>query len=223
MNQISQTVRKLRKERKLTQRELGERVGVTQQAIQELEAGKIDKPRFIVDLARVLGVQPSQLSDISSVTSNHSLTLTELTPLSVKVRGTIQAGSWRDIDGAEDIDVDMIVPASPGYSVEFQKAYIVSGESLNKVASDGDIIVCLDLRASGVEIKDGDFVVVEKTRYDGQQIERTAKRYRKTLSGAELWPESNHPDHQKAISVDDCAEHETITIIGKVLWFMRRP
>jgi len=54
-------IRELREARGLSQSELARRVGVTPQAIQQLEDGKVRDPRYIVALAEILGVPPAAL------------------------------------------------------------------------------------------------------------------------------------------------------------------
>ena len=54
-------VRELRAAQGLSQSELARRIGVTPQAIQQLEDGKVRDPRYIVALAEVLGVAPAAL------------------------------------------------------------------------------------------------------------------------------------------------------------------
>lgn len=55
-------VKKLREERVLTQKELGERVGVSRQAINAIETGKFDPSIWLAyDLARFFGVSMEAL------------------------------------------------------------------------------------------------------------------------------------------------------------------
>jgi len=57
-----ETVRELREALGLSQSALARRIGVTPQAIQQLEDGKVRDPRYIVALAEVLGVPPAALA-----------------------------------------------------------------------------------------------------------------------------------------------------------------
>lgn len=68
-----------------------------------------------------------------------------------------------------------------------------------------------------------DLVIVERSRFNGQMIERTAKRIRQTISGFELWPESTEPNHQEPIKINGATDGEEIRIVGKVLWILRKP
>ncbi len=58
---LGQRVKKLRKDKKLTQTELGGAVGVTYQNIQNLEKGGVDNPRYLIKLADFFGVSTDYL------------------------------------------------------------------------------------------------------------------------------------------------------------------
>lgn len=141
----------------------------------------------------------------------------------IPVKGHVKAGDWQDIDGWGAGVMSEWVPASTDYPLEWQYAYTVDGESLNKIARHGDRLICLDLASSGSDFNDGDLVIVERSRYSGQMVERTAKRARKTLSGYELWPESDDPAHQVAIPYDGNIERDNVLVVARVLWILRKP
>lgn len=60
--ELAERLKKARKAAKLTQVQLGERAGVTQAAIQKIEAGKVEKTGYLVALANALNVDPQWLS-----------------------------------------------------------------------------------------------------------------------------------------------------------------
>lgn len=153
----------------------------------------------------------------------------DLTPISspigsVKVSGKVAANSWMSVDdmdfGYED---EEFVPSVGGYPVEWQFALKIEGNCLNKIAAHGDRLVCLNVIMARVDIMPDDLVVVERSRFEGQMIERTAKRVRQAASGFELWPESTDPAHQDPIILNEKNLGESIRIIGKVLWILRKP
>ena len=141
---------------------------------------------------------------------------------SVPIIGIVRAGAWQDIN-AGDESVYEVVPAAPDAPAEWQYAFTVEGTSLDKIAQPGDILVCLDAIKSHVDIKDGDLVVVERSRFGGQMVERTAKRIRRSISGIELWPESNDPAYQEPLLLDGLKDGDVVEIRAKVLWIMKRP
>ena len=54
MNTISQRLRKKREEMNLSQAQLAEKAGMTQQSLQAIEAGNTKRPRFLLEIASVL-------------------------------------------------------------------------------------------------------------------------------------------------------------------------
>lgn len=142
----------------------------------------------------------------------------------VAVIGKVAANTWLSVDdmdfGYEDIEY---VPSISDYPVSYQFGLSIVGNCLNKIANHGDRLVCLDIIKAHINVEPNDLVIVERSRYDGQMVERTAKRIRQTADGFELWPESNDPAHQTPIKLDSAQEGETVRLIGKVLWILRKP
>lgn len=140
------------------------------------------------------------------------------------VRGKVAANTWMDVDamdfGYEDVET---IPSLSGYPPQWQFGLKVDGNCLNKVAAHGDILVCLDLRASNEDVMENDLVIVERKKFGGQMVERTAKRVRNTSHGYELWPESTDPAHQQPIILNDETPGIEVQVIGKVLWILKRP
>ncbi len=154
----------------------------------------------------------------------------DLKPISTKVesmlhvRGKVAASAWIDVEemdfGYDDMQP---VPSVSMYPAEWQFALEVEGNCLNKRADDGDILICLDIIKAQEDFKEGDLVVVERRKYGGQMVQRTAKRVRKTANGYELWPESTDPAHQDPIVLYEASPGETVSVIGRVLWIFRKP
>jgi len=202
---------------------LADKSGVPYDSVLKYLAGKVDQPRgdTLDRIAAALGTTALWLE--------HGLDDTSLTTMDKKagridpiaVIGFVKGGIWQDV--REGGPADMFVPSIGGYPVSFQKAYIVDGESLNKIARHGDVLICLDLINSGVSILENDLVIVEMTKHDGEFVDRSAKRVRKTKNGYELWPESDHPDHQEPIVLQEAEDGIEYVISSKVLWIIRKP
>lgn len=144
----------------------------------------------------------------------------------INVIGKVAANNWIDVEHMDFDYSDVFqVPTVSGYPPHLQFALIVDGNCLNKIAANGDVLVCLNLQSSDITPEPDDLVIVERRRYGGQMIERTAKRLKKTTSGLELWPESNDLAHQEPISLntDHANDGIEVQIIGKVLWILRKP
>lgn len=195
--------------------------------LEKAVAGKGSPPIVPNEIWDMAGAKwPKALMEAQPAVAANVVELRPLdTPLtSVKVMGKVAANSWMDVDamdfGYDDLDS---MPALGGIPAEFQFALVVEGKCLNKVANHGDRLVCLDLVKARQEAQPGDLVIVERWRFGGQMVERTAKRLRKSAKGIELWPESYEPEHQEPIAMYEPHEDVDVRIVAKVLWVMRKP
>lgn len=142
----------------------------------------------------------------------------------IKVGGKVAANNWINVDDMDfDYEDQDYVPSVGNYPIDWQFALKIEGNCLNKIANHGDILVCINMIAASLDIEPNDLVVVERSRYGGEMIERTAKRVRRTSDGYELWPESDDPKHQEPISLNGASDGEAVHVIGKVLWILRKP
>lgn len=230
--EIAERMKWLRKEHlKLTQEQVATRLGdITRGAVGNWERGEGIKRANVLRFSETFGVSFDWLvtgrgKPFDNVSETLALKVAGTTSGSIPVHGTVAAGVWQEAFELDISKSNETLPASVDYPPECQIALLVSGESLNKIAKDGDHLVCLDLYKSGVQVSDGDLVVVERSRMGGMMIERTAKRLRKTLHGYELWPESTHPDFQTPIEYkpDGDEDHNEVRVIAKVLWVMKKP
>lgn len=170
----------------------------------------------LLKMREFFGSQPPSLKlDLNPITANIE---------TIPVRGKVAASAWMDVEemdfGWDDMEP---VPTISGYPKELQFALMVDGNCLNKKADHGDVLICLDIIGANEGYKEGDLVIVERKKYDGQMVQRTAKRVRKTAKGYELWPESNDPAHQDPINISEMTPGETVSVIGRVLWIFRKP
>ncbi len=192
-----------------------------------LEAGAV------YDISR--GRDPS-FSKMMKLAQAHGISLDSLTGRSeieparaggIPVKGQVAAGVWHEIDAADlepfeplPVALDMRYPADAQYGL------IVRGSSINRFASSGDILVCLDLGMTGLEIVDDDMVVVERIRHQAGMREVTAKRVRFIEGGMELWPDSDDPMFQKPLVIlrgEDHTDDDGIRLIARVEWAFKSP
>lgn len=229
--ETGQRIRRLRNQLGLSQQEFAARLGgVTRGAVGNWELGKGIKRDNLVRIAEEFESSvdwlatgtgsPSAIAQQLTVPFNKSAKLDQ-----IRVTGFVKAGVWQDVGewgGGED--VAEYVPSSSDYPADWQFALIVDGNSINRVANHGDRLVCLDLIKSRIDLEDGDLVIIERSRFGGQMVERTAKRLRKTKSGHELWPDSTDPAHQETISFQtENADDDSVVVTAKVLWVLRKP
>jgi len=141
----------------------------------------------------------------------------------LEIRGHVAAGAWFEIDSHADnghLEFAPVVP-SPEYPARAQYALRVKGDSINKIALEGDLLRCLDLGITGLEPRDGDLVIVEQSRDDGQLREVTAKRVTRSNGHIQLVPESTNPRWQPIIydqaQDDGAVEVRIIAIVDAVI------
>lgn len=136
--------------------------------------------------------------------------------------GTVRAGGFLPVDEyfSQD-DGDHLVPPSVVWHPDFpdvqQHAWLVHGDSLDLVGiREGMWIVAAlygDYREKIGEIDNGQFVVVERSRLGGSEIERTVKEAQFSRKGMRLIPRSSNPVHKEFfIPFDHNADGDTETV-----------
>lgn len=141
------------------------------------------------------------------------------TPAPIKIIGTVAAGVWREVGLEADrfmVQDENPFPPDPRYPISAQFDLIVAGTSLNRVAAEGARLRCVDVMQAGVEVRNGDLVIVRRIR-DSFGVETTAKRLKIVGSRRELWPDSTDPKWQSPVILNG-SEHDEISITAVVLW-----
>lgn len=116
------------------------------------------------------------------------------------------------------------VPPDPKFPTRASFGLVVSGTSINKIAQDGDVLVCLSYAEAGFEIRDGDLAIVERRMAQEGLVEVTAKRVRRFVDRLELHPESTDQRWQTPLVVrgDDVADDRgDVRIVARVSWIYR--
>ncbi|SEQ71293.1 SOS-response transcriptional repressor LexA (RecA-mediated autopeptidase) [Faunimonas pinastri] len=173
---------------------LADAVGTTRQQLSRLENGhrKLSK-EWAERLAPPLGVRAQdlmfELDERSTVEPGPEI---DLSPQ--PVIGEVAAGLWLETEAEIDEPLDWL-PFNPAPHLPKGASFIlrVRGNSVDKIAPDGAFIVCLSLAQTGIAIKGGDLVVVERRRMQEGLREVTVKRVHEIPGGFELVPESTDP------------------------------
>ena len=168
---IGTRARQRRRDLGLSQSEVARRIGVKPQSVQQLEAGKIAKPRYILDLANVLQVSPDWLSHgrsgkppidrtgiagVGFQSAPVSLPATQEMPRDVPVLGTAAGGSTGAFQ-LSDAVVDYVRrPPGLAGAVDVYAIY-VAGDSMAPEHKDGELRFVHPHRP----IRPGDAVVVQ--------------------------------------------------------------
>lgn len=214
-------------------RKLGKNTAYLQQYIKRRSPerlGELERKR----LALILGVNESDLGAPEDIIplrqSGDTLTVLPGQYRPLPVIGRVAAGMWLEIDGNDEFGEPLFeipIPRDPRYPAEAVYGLLVEGTSLNKTARPGEVLVCLDILALGIDPADGDLVVVERIKNQGGLREVTAKRLRiKTKPRSiELWPESDDPRWQTPIVLDGEPPDDDleVRIIARVELIVRKP
>jgi transcriptional regulator with XRE-family HTH domain len=204
-------LRELRLAAGLTPETLAERVGSAASTVRahENEQNGI-KPKAATAYATALGVSPEDIlfpGQRLKAASSPGRVVEGVRR--VPVLGVVQAGAWAEVMDHDPEPAEWVVFDEPEYARAKAFALIVRGPSTNRVYPDGSRIVCIPATEGGV--RDGDFVVVRRTR--GSFVETTLKQLSVNAAGAiELWPRSDDPAFQepylieKARDADDGVE-----------------
>ncbi|PVB59342.1 S24 family peptidase [Labrenzia sp. 011] len=177
--------------------------------------GKGEQP---VTREEILALAPESITDLEATHAPSRAAR----PLEIK--GQVAAGLWMEAGLFEtDATRKATMAGDLRYPSECQYLLQINGESLNRIARDGDLVLCLDYLAAGIDIRSGDLAVVERSRDGGQTIERTAKRIIRHENGIELRPESDDPRFQEPIIFNELDEEATeVRIIAKILTVIRQ-
>ena len=136
------------------------------------------------------------------------------------VAGRIQAGNWVDRSFIDEHAEREIIPVArdPRFPNARQYALEVAGDSMDKEYPENTYVTCVDFFDSGLSIRDGMIVHVE--RHNGPLVEMTLKAV-ETIDGSRvLSPRSSNPRH-KPIPLEGDAGTE-ILVKGIVTGSYRR-
>jgi hypothetical protein len=117
--------------------------------------------------------------DGSYVSGMRHLTLeTEGNQDLVYILGEVGAGMYLAVADQTDLNYERkpsaFIPLAQ-YPVKYQYDLIVRGTSIDRYASDGDVVRCVSLQA-GIGLESGDYVHVERYRHQRSEVENTIKR-----------------------------------------------
>lgn len=191
MSKISDWLRGVMTEKGLTQSDLGRVLGVERQTVYKILNGKRRlNSDELLKLQHELGIIPP---------------LTPPTPKEVsyvKVAGEVAGGLWRDVTYSDFVEYEIPIVHDPRWAKEALKALVVRGESINRKAQDGDLVLTLSLGYAPRGYEVGDWVVVERQR--GDLIETTVKKMGRNDAGNWiLLPDSTDPRFQEPMTLDD--------------------
>jgi transcriptional regulator with XRE-family HTH domain len=207
---LGQRIFKARTKKGLSQSALGKKLGVTREAVSQWEAD-VSEPTA-ARLRKLSVILDEGFDFLATGRSGEHGTVP-----GVRLWGEVAGGVWAEVRDSQDDDFQRVpVAPDPRYPASAQYALKVRGNSVNRVAKPGTVVICVDIVEANVELRDGDLVWVERRR--GDLVETTLKRLRKGAGGAELWPESDDPKHQEKLAIDGLEGDAEVTIRGLVIY-----
>lgn len=142
MSTLADRLRRAREDKGLSQSELARRVGIKAQAIQAIEAGKVQKPRHINEIARALGVDADELT--SDGTATHSQRSAGAQPGTVPIVGIARAGLEAIDYSAGQGELGEV--EAPAGATDKTVAVEVRGASMGGRVEEGDLVFYDDRR-----------------------------------------------------------------------------
>lgn len=179
----------------------------------------------ILDRSRVIKVpEVSKIADYLGVAppvteSSLELVREEISHRKVPILGEVAAGVWLEVSVFnQEVEPSEYLPYVP---IDLQNdpgvfALRVRGTSMNKIAPEGALLVCVLNRHSGKDLDPGQVIIAERRDPDGT-FEVTAKRVRRHAGKIELWPESTDPKYQTPMVLDESlGEGVEVHVMGRV-------
>jgi transcriptional regulator with XRE-family HTH domain len=221
-----------RKAAGVSQKALAERVGVPQSVVSDWENGKLDSwVDKIEDIAGAFGVMPDDITG-SGVTER---TVPFVRPpvrhygggpgvpiqpkgdaelMLLPIVGEAQAGAWLAIDEYDQREPELSNTArDPRFPNARQWLRRVRGDSVNRLGIlDGFLVHCVDVDEAHYEVNTDDVVEVERSRFQGSDLEYSIKQVEKTPEGILLWPRSTNPRWNRPLSLTDGKQGEDLVV-----------
>ena len=215
---FSKSLKSLREEHHLSQRQLADALGVTYSTIGMYESGQRE-PNYEtleiiadfsnVDMNYLLGksiIKNSYASELSEIPLDNII-FDDYFPL--HYWSGLSAGSFEELIEAEPDSV-VYVPITFQNKKKRLHAFKINGTSMNNVIPDGSIVVSEDNYNNAIKYTDGTIVVAFM---DGTA---TVKRLYSGEDSITLSPDSTDKSHMPIIVPKD----KELVIIGKVIWHM---
>lgn len=207
MSVFGDNVARLRVSRNLTQRDLGNALGVSHSTVASWEArGSMPNMPTMDRLAEYFNVSVAQLFTPEVFTADD---FGDFSSRDLRVYGRIAAGTPLDMDEA-----DGRFPC-PTYLLDrHPRAFYlrVEGDSMSRVLPDG-CFVLVDPSLADPVISGLPYAVC----VNGHAA--TVKRVRLLANGIELDPDSLDPTYHPQVFDSSVDDTQTITIIGRVVWY----
>lgn len=159
MTTLGENLKKIRKAKKMTQKELAQKSGVKQSVISDLETGNAKSTGSILELANALGVTAEELK--KGVFDDVSLTnVVPVVPRMAPVLSWVQAGTMTNVESVDMSQVEEWLPIPDG---DCEKCFYLKVQGLSNYPEfhEGDYIL-VDPTLPFGDMNSGDIIVVRK-------------------------------------------------------------
>lgn len=210
--ELNQRIFAARTDAKMTQEQLANAVGKTRGAVAQWESGEV-RPRHTT----LVAIAEATKRPLHWLVNGTGEAETSSSPrIGLEVVGEVAAGMWKEGSVRFERTYEPVAthPDYPGYG---QRLYRVSGNSINKIAANGEYLHAVELHAGGIQPEHGDLVIVRRLQHG--LAEYTAKTLVWEEGRMLLRPESTDPDWQADIELNGDDDTEiTITDIVIAKW-----
>lgn len=159
MSTLGENLKKIRKAKKVTQKELAQKSGVKQSVISDLETGNAKSTGSILELANALGVTAEELK--KGVFGEDTLiNVVPVAPRMAPVLSWVQAGTMTNVEAVDMSQVGEWLPIPEG---ECEKCFYLKVQGLSNFPDfqEGDYIL-VDPTLQFSDMNSGDIIVVRK-------------------------------------------------------------
>jgi len=209
--ELNQRIFKARSDAKMTQEQLANAVGKTRGAVAQWESGEV-RPRHstLQAIAEATGKPLNWL--VNGVDDGDP----SYPRIGLEVVGEVAAGMWKEGTVRFEKTYEPVA-THPDYPGNGQRLYRVAGNSINKIAGNGEYLHAIEIYAGGIQPEHGDLVIVRRQQHG--LAEYTAKTLIREDDRWLLRPESTDPDWQSDIEMKGDSDTEIdITDIVVAKW-----
>lgn len=216
---VGSKIRAARKERGLSQQELGDAIGVGQSTISEIEAGKLNSwATHAAKICRALGkprsyFDPEGEADFQGPSPTQPMGMRAVRR-DIPVMGEVAAGIWREAFARELTEAEEWIPVDViGYERASLYALRIVGRSMDLFYQPGRYVVVAPAAEAGV--REGDHVIVQRHKAD--LIELTVKELGRVDGRIALIPHSTDSQYETMFLKGEGADQAAPRVIGVVI------
>ncbi|MFW1829136.1 LexA family protein [Acinetobacter sp. ULE_I092] len=182
MSTLGENLKKLRKAKKMTQKELAQKSGVKQSVISELETGIAKSTGSILELASALGITAEELK--KGVVSEFDNNVVPITSKLIPVLSWVQAGSMTSVEEINPLDISEWLPPLSADDPDGCFYLKVVGISNSPTYMEGDCIL-VNPKFQVCDLISGDLIVVRNNTdatFKKLVIESDERKYLQALN-----------------------------------------